>query len=284
MKRFFVLMMAFLIGASSVASAKTAYVYRQRANWVKLQKLSSKQMAGQTLAHPIANLTADDIEFMLLSIEMNRKSLLKKGIDTTEVFSSFEARRFAPYIVQALEKAGPNEVVNMSIVHKRPAFILRNDYVSNINIYVNDEGVHFFFNKLFARLVGDYSQMSNIDESLKKAKTMRVNLDARNGQKIAFDNPLHIVMEPRHDFASDVAVEKEKDTLNNDELLRAKSKRKVAKDDVAPVPTTSWSSPAPAKAPSDTASRLRQLDQLKKDGLITPAEYTKKRQTILNTL
>lgn len=292
MRKILAFFLAVTIVLPHVGWAKNSFVYRQRANWVRLVKLSNKQLAGQVLQHPTESITADEMENMLLSLQMNKKSTFKKNIDTLEVFSSFEARRFAGPIVQALAQASPNEVVNVSVIHKRPTFILRNDYVSNINVFVNEEGVHFFFNKLFARLEGDYNAMSNMDEMLKKAKTMRVTLDAKAGQKLSFNNPMHVILEQQHDFAGDVVVEKQKDEAINKEMLKPKKDRKpiASSDDTSefndtPVATSSApKSVSSSGSSSDTASRLRKLEQLHNEKLITDAEYQKKRSEILNAL
>ena len=176
----------FSVSASVFADSKT-YVFRKRAEWVKLVKLSNKQMGGQVLLHPHTAVSVKTMTDILSGLKMNKAQGLKKGFKTNEVFSSEEAQKYAPFIVQALGQAGPNQVVNVSVVHKRPYFMVRHDYLSLINVYVKDDGIHFYFSKLFARLDGDYEQASRIYESIRKAKSLRVSLAPQSGQIISSD-------------------------------------------------------------------------------------------------
>src|SRR3989339_311578 len=132
----------FSVSASVFADSKT-YVFRKRAEWVKLVKLSNKQMGGQVLLHPHTAVSVKTMTDILSGLKMNKAQGLKKGFKTNEVFSSEEAKKYAPFIGQALGQAGRNQVVNVSVVHKRPYFMVRHDYLSLINVYVKDDGIHF---------------------------------------------------------------------------------------------------------------------------------------------
>lgn len=284
MKKFlkFSLLTVFLVSSFSYnGHAKNkAYIYQSNVNWVKLVKLSKKQMAGQTLDHP-AEFSNSAIEDMLLSITLNQASLFKKEVKEKEVFNSIEARKYAPFIAEALNKAGPNEVVNVSIVHKRPYFILQNDYITNINIYKTSQGLHFYFNKLYAKIVGDYKQASQMTESIQKARSLNVSLQATPGQKLAMNNGIELIMDTQHSFADNVAAFQEKNQQNNEENLKAKSRRKATPE------KENVSSAAPTNTASEDSSlkaRLQKLEDLKKDKLVTEAEYQQKRKEILQDL
>lgn len=277
------------------AYAKENYIYRKRANWVKLDKLSSKQMAGETLKHPCLDISVDQMTAMLMSLKMNKGQVFKKGIKTSEIFSDVEAQKYAPLIVKALNEAAPNQVVNIAVVHRRPYFVMRNDYISVINIFVADDGVHFNFSKLFARLSSDYQQASKIDQSIRDAKGLRVDLATSPGQVLLADAD-EIVLDPHHDFgiatatmipsiATDGADEDTLKTEKNDTAQNAKLTGKKAKSNVTSanvVASTPENSSKPAS--EDAVSRLKKLEELKKSNLITAAEYQKKRQEILNGL
>ncbi|MBF0104453.1 MAG: hypothetical protein HQM16_03895 [Deltaproteobacteria bacterium] len=278
-----------------VAAKDKTYIYRNRADWVKLNKLSNKQLAGQTLMHPCTTITAQQMTDMLNSLELNKAKLLKKEkFDTSNIFTPVEARKYAPLIVKALEQAAPNQVVNMSIVHKRPMFVIRNDFVSVINIYITDEGVNFNFSKLFAKLKGDYKQASRIDESLNKAKSIRVSLTAKEGQVLVPDADA-IILKPGYDFASNFAAIPEE--IDTTQVIPAKEK--ATKDQTKSVTTNkqeTTNAPQTAKnteiltpesqttPAQDVKTRLSELEALKNQALITNAEYKQKRKEILKDL
>lgn len=275
------LMLILCVFASDALALGKNYLYRSRASWVKLEKLGKKELAGQTLSHPAAHLTTATMEAMLMSLQMQKGQIFKKELNTTQVFNDLEAKKFAPYIVEALAQATPYQVVNISVIHKRPYFILRNDYVSNVSIFVTEKGVHFYFNKLFARLEGDYQQASNIDEALNNAKSIRVDLAAGPGQQLTMNDGKEIVLAAGFDFATGVAALKQQQADEDSEALKAKSERKQKKsktDDVAVTSTTTSSSS------TSIADRLRALDDLKKQKLITETEYQQKKKEILQNL
>lgn len=277
-----------LLLAGTTALAKTNYIYRSRANWVKLNKLSNKQLAGQTLSHPYTAITIDQMTSMLASLNLNKKKLFKgkeaEEFKTTEIFSTLEAKKYAPLLVQALNEATPNEIVNMAIVHKRPYFVLRNDYISIINVYAKEDGVHFNFSKMFARLNGDYQQASRVDESIRKAKSVRVSLDAGAGQILVGDGS-EIVLSPSFDYGTNQALavvttetsQPQANTQTTAATVPASTKNAKTTVAVAPEPVSSTSA-------SDVQSRLQKLEELKKSKLISTAEYNQKRAEILSQL
>lgn len=249
---------------ASLAHAKdNKYIYRKRAEWVKLNKLSNRQLAGVTLNHPTL-IPVDKMTEMLLSIEMNKAKLLKKGLTEAAVFSGEEAGKFAPLIVKALNAASPNQVVNVSVLHKRPYFVIRDDHISVINVYHKEGKLHFYFAKLFAKITGDYEQASRIDESIRKAKSIRVDLQAGPGQVLDKEGR-EIVLSLDQAYAKDVSITQE-------------SPQKA----VATTATGTEANVTPQE--EDIAARLEKLKNLKDAHLISAAEYARKKKEILQGL
>lgn len=278
MKRLMMILTLAAVFCSTLSFAGSSYVYRSRANWVKVSKLSNKQLAGQTLNHPYEMLSTDQMTAMLQSLQLNRHKMFKnEEFKTSEIFSPIEAKKYAPLLVQALKEAGPNEIVNMAIVHKRPYFILRNDFISVINVFAKEDGVHFHFAKLFARLNGDYQQASQVDESIRKAKSVRISLDSSEGQSILGDGN-EIVLNPNYDFATNQALAVVTPTTQTAPVKTAVTKP------VATKPAASVLTPEPVTTNEDVQSRLSKLEELKKSKLITSAEYKQKRAEILSQL
>lgn len=259
-----------IVGFSGDAFSKSkTYIYRHRANWVKLVKLRKKQLGGVALDHPY-KISTSDMENMLLSIRISKSALFSKKSKIKDVFSIEEAKKYAPLLVTALRKAQPNQVVNFSIIHQRPNMILRNDYLSMVNLYVTSDGIHFNFRKLFAQMSGDYLQASNLDKSIRKAKGIRVSLEAGEGQRLAYDDE-ELIFDKNFDSsatAKRVAPETKKSRL-----------KKTKKQKMAKIEKTNESS-----GNSDVMSRLKKLDELKDAGLISNTEYKEKKKDILNDL
>jgi hypothetical protein len=292
----------FCLFTTTVLAENKAYVYRKRAEWVKLTKLSSKQLAGQSLYHPYSEMTNEQMVSFLSTLKMNKAQVLKKGFKTSEIFSVDEANRFAPHIIRALTQAGPNQVVNMSIIHKRPYFVVRNDYISLLKIYAKEDGIHFYFSKLFAKLKGDYEQASNMYKAIRKAKSLRVNLAAAPGQIIS-GNGKEITVRPE-------ILEMPQEALTvPTEMVAVQEETTTQPESVVPeaaVPEATVASPTPIIKPEttvvagqeevlslddsvlmpqeDVKTKLESLEGLKKAGLITNREYKKKRKMILKEM
>lgn len=297
MKRTLVLNILLLLFYSASSVAASNYIYRQRLNWVKITKASPSELQLGTLRHPFAGITVEQAEGMLLSIKIAKKYLLKKEIQTADVFNSWEARKFAPHLVEALSRVDPDHVVNFSVIHKRPAFILRNDRLTIGNVWAADDGIHFRFSKLFAKMDGDYEATANMDRAVRKAKTMRVTLEAHEGQKLSYSNPTEVILDPAFNFAAQVAAVRQQALAEENAELEGSSKRivekekkekvkaaKKAKTEDQPKVAASNAATEDASLAVGTEDRLKKLDELKAKKLVTEKEYREARRRILSEI
>jgi hypothetical protein len=271
-----------LLISTTVLAKSESVIYRHRADWVKLEELSSKQLAGNQLLHPCSSIVVDQMSAMLQSLQVNKKQIFSKGFKTSEIFTVEEAQKFAPYIIEALGKAAPNEVVNVGIVHKRPYFIMRNDFFSMINVFITDQGVHFNFSKLFAKLDAEYAQASQIDKAISRAKSTRVSLEPSPGQTLVADVD-EVILDPTFNFgqgtiASITATATK--TTQETQVTNPKTKQPVA---ASPTPSSTTTNTETAPT-NDVATRLQKLEELKKSKLITSKEYEEKKKEILSEL
>lgn len=279
--------LAALLAFAPSASAKIDYLYRVWVNWVKLDDANPKLVPVGSLKHP-SSVSADQIEAMLLSIKINRKYLLAKDVESIDVFNSYEARKMAAYFAEGLSKASPDQVVDFSLVHKRPTFILRRDYITMGKIFVTDDGVHFQFSKIFAAISGDYQASAQTDKIIRDAKTRRLSLAAGPGQKLSYDSPMEIILDPNYNFSGQYQVNQaELKEQEQTEMKGVASDNKVEeksdKKKVAPSPVIAAPRQA-APASQDPSARLKKLDDLKKQGLINDKEYQDLRKKILSEL
>lgn len=265
----FIFLMALMMLSAPAFPAKN-YLYRHRANWVKLEKLSNKQLAGEQLHHPYQSISSEQMAAMLLSITINKGKLFKSEKETLQIFSSEEASQYAPLLVQALAQATPNQVVNMAVVHKRPYFIVRNDLISVVNVFVQGSELHFNFTKIFAKLEGDYKQASRLDRAVSNAKGIRTNLVTMPGQTLTADGR-EIILDLGHDFLADAAAAGES-SVQTTAGETSKASDVVSQETIATAQQ------------GDVTARLKKLEELRKERLITEAEYQEKKFKILDEL
>ncbi len=280
LKRFSFVLIILLVSSFSVWAASGEYIYRQRVNWVKLSEANQKDLPPGELTHPYTSITVEQMEAMLLSVKISQKYVLKKEVDTSDVFSTWEAHKYAPMIVEALAKATPDQVVNFSIVHKRPFFILRNDRLSMANVFVASDGLHIQFSKIFAQLSGDYEASAHMEKALRDAKTLRVSLAAQAGQVLSYTSPTELILDPNYDFVAHVQKEQNEQEASDEQEMKG-AEKKEKKSATKKEETSVASVPSEGESATD---RLKQLEDLKRQKLITDQEYTTLRQKILSDL
>lgn len=309
-KKIFVFLVLFLTLPLFSGWAKNDYIYRQRVNWVKVDKADPKEIPLSDLRHPYTAISSNQMEAMLLSIKISKKHLLKKEVNSVDVFNTFEARKYSSYLVDALSRVGPEQVVNFSIVHKRPLFILRNDRLTMGNLFVAGDGVHFQFTKLFAKLSGDYEASANMDKMVRKAKTSRVSLEASEGQVLSYTNPTEIILQTGFDFIPLARQNEEEKKKEEEEAMKAKMTKKGAAsskknegDDLSrgePEKTTKEESSSDEDMMTarsyktgvvesednqkSASQKLKEIEDLKKEKLISEKEYQELRKKILSEL
>lgn len=286
MKKLFLTLFLVLCPASSLLASSNDTLYRQRVNWVKLSEISPKNLPEGELRHPYTSLTTDQVEAMLLSIKIDKKYVLKKKVDTIDLFSIWEAHKYAPMIVEALAKATPDQVVNFSIVHKRPFFILRNDRLTMANVFVAGDGIHFQFIKIFAQLTGDYEASAHMDKAIREAKGLRVTLGAQPGQILSYDSPMELILDSSYDFVAHVQKEQNEEAALDQKEMKGsdKTEKKSAVKEPLPVSPSAPEASSSEGQSQNAADRLKQLEELKRQKLITEQEYQTLRKKILSDL
>lgn len=288
MKRILIAALVLFVCADS-AVAMENYIYRQKINWVKFMKVP-KEIPAADIKHPATTVNADQMEAMLRSIKISKRHLLSKEIDNLDVFNSWEAHKYAPLFVEALAKAQADQVINFAIIHKRPLFLLQNDKLSTGNLWNAADGLHIRFTRLFAKISGDYQSSGEMDKAIRRTKTTRVSLEAGAGQKLSYNGPMEIILEPSYDFISDTKREDQIQLKAEEEELKPADKReKVAEEKPKRRSTAESKTPIkktePVSAETGTAAeRLKKLEDLKAQKLITEKEYQELRKKVLSEI
>lgn len=271
-----ILPLLFIISFCFPAFSKEDYLYRKGIEFAKVGKASAKDVPLSALEHPYT-ISASQVEAMLLSIKVAKRYLLKKDVSSLEIFSPGEAKQFGSMIAEGLSKAANDEVVSFSVLHKRPIVVFRKDYVSVVYVYKTTQGVHFQFVKLYAALKGDYQEANNRTRAVLKAKSANITLEAGEGQKLSYDVKNEIILDPNFDFGGGVTTQE----ATEDAPVETTTETKTSKKDKKPVTPTTTTTPS---SKGSTADRLKKLEQLKKDGLVTEKEYQDLRKKILSDL
>ena len=276
-----------LVPAVSYAAKSTYIATNHRFNYVKLKevKLSVAQELG--MSHP-ATVDEQGLKLALESIMLSRSYVVKKEVDTQRVFNDASVDFLAHNMSVAFAQAKPNEVVVFSYLMKNPIFILRNDRLNLGRAWVQGDELHIRLKKLFAKVTGDIDKRGNESKAVAKSRGLRVRLELKPGQMMAIDDPEELILNMNYNYANDLEREGQK----KPEVIMTMAGEEIKTEAVAPAVATA----ASATAATGTAvavnsggeetveKRLRTLDQLRKDNLISNKEYKAKKKDILKDL
>jgi hypothetical protein len=284
---FLAVFLSLFISFNSQASTRVWEQANNPANYVVLEKLKESKAEELILNHPYT-FDPKKLTDMFLSLRYNKALVFRKDIQDQQIFFDIDTleKKFIPHIVEAFQKATPNQVVVFSIVQKDPYFIIRNDRLNVIRTFLAQDGLHVIFLKTDAKLLGDYQAHTKGQMMIDSAHGLGVTLEAQEGQKLAFTNTNEIILDPNYDFAALVdkktseqeAREAEKKNRKRNEA-RSVTPQTPAAPVVAAPQTTSTSS-----TPKSSTERLKELKELKDQGLISPQDYEVKKKEILKGL
>lgn len=226
-----------------------------RMDFVKLTPLKEKEAKELAPQHP-ATITLDQMKNALLSVTVSDKDLLKKSPEIVQVFSEKSVGFLAPILVKAFSKAQANQMVVLSWLTKDPVFVLRNDRIVVAECWIQNGQLHMQFNKLLAKLVGDTDRKGNFGLVVDRAKGLRIKLLPSAVVSVAGKNGSEAVINMDGDFSG----------LN------------------APDAVAGNNADPKIRAQRSIKDRLSDLDQLRKDKMVTEAEYQVKRKALLDSL
>lgn len=261
----------FLSLICSVALAKkTTYIYTDnRFDFVKIDEMSKKEAENVAASHPFT-ISEEQIRAVLREIKLARTFIMKKETETQDIFDERAINFLAPKLIEALSKATYKDKIIFSYLTKDPKFALRNDRLTIVDLWASDNKLHFVFEKLLAKLVGDYDKRGDFSKIIARARGLRVSLEVREGQAYGTSTD-EVVVDLNYDFSKPVIAAEEATPAASEQAVKSPIVQ-AKKGDVAP------------EAPKTTKDRLKELDGLKADGLITEKEYKEKRKEIIKGL
>ncbi len=265
MKKILLAVLALMI--SVPAFAKTTYVYTNyKLDWVKIEDARANLTGGVELSQPV-EIPADKMTSIIRNLKLARSFILKKEVETQEIFSSDAAAFLGPKIASAFSKAQPNEQVVVSYLSRDARFSLKTDRITIMTMWVVGDELHIYFNKLLAKMVGDFDKKGNYQKIIGKAKGLRVQLELAEGQSYGSSTEELVVKLSGvvSNVAAAPAVEKKEEAKKTDDAA------KTQPEQVRPSPMT-------------PKERLQELDDLKANNLVSEKEYKAKRKEILKDL
>jgi hypothetical protein len=260
MKRWIVAVFTLTAFVSSGAQAgETIYKSKNKIDFIKLEKAKKAEREGG-ISHPFT-FTPDQMRSILSSVRFNKKIMLMKDIENRDLFDEANVEFLTPYLVEAFQKAKPEEAVVVSYFTRGSKLMVQNDRLTVMRAFVKDDGLHIKFTKIYAKMLGDRTTQGAAAAS-SNARGLRVSLELQPGQNRVSLEPEELTFDLAH-YSAAVVAEK---AVPKKEKAKTTSSQKEVVDDTS------------------VRSRLKELDQLKADGVITEKEYQAKRKEVLKEL
>lgn len=264
---------------ASTSQAGDTYLYKGK-NKIDIIKLTGakKEEKGDGLAQP-KTFDTEQMRSILRSLRFNKKDLVFKDKENARLFQENDIDFLTPYLVEAFQKATDDQVVSVSYFTKDSKAMIQNDRLSIMRFFVKADGLHIRFNKLYAKMLGDRTTMG-ASRAVTEAHGANVSLEIQPGQeRIGFD-PDEILVKLDGPIGNHNAV-----VTKEVKSSKAKKATVVTTEEVSSTPVAKTSTKT-STSPADNSirSRLKELDQLKKDELITEKEYQQKKKELLNQL
>lgn len=286
-----------VVAFGAVLTAATAraddYIYKSKnkIDFIKLEKAKKDEKEGG-LNHPYT-FTGDQLKSILSSIHFNKKILILKDIENRDLFDEQNVEFLTPYLIEAFQKAKPEQVVTISYFTRNSHFVIQDDRLTVMRAFVKSDGLHIKFQKIYAKMLGDRVTQGSA-AATSQARGLRVSLEVQPGQNRVSWDPEELVFD-FNTFGATGGPAVAEDTSKKGKKDAKKPTKKDAAAEEAAVET-----PAPkdkkkdskktaTAAPEDTGektvkTRLKELDDLKKDEMITDKEYQAKRKELLKQL
>lgn len=270
MKRWIVIISSLAVIVPSMAQAgETIYKSKNKIDYIKLDGAKRAEKEGG-LNHPYT-FTGEQMKAVLSSIHFNKKILLMKDVENRNLFDEQNVEFLTPYLIEAFQKAKADEVVVVSYFTRNTKLVIQNDRLTVLRAFMKSDGLHMKFTKIYAKLLGDRETQGSA-MATSQARGLRVSLELQPGQNRVSWDPEELVFDLGH-FSGTATAEKS-------EPKKEKAK-KEKKDKEIVAEEGMKTEDAGEKSVRD---RLKELDQLKADALISEKEYQAKRKELLKEL
>jgi hypothetical protein len=251
----------FILACGGMKLRKGYFLDDKRYNYVRLEDF--KDRGTRNINHPY-EISEADVGTILGMVKIKKGSLFSKETKERDVFNSEAISQLAGPISRALKELTPDKKIGFSYLVKEPRLVIRDDRLSRGSMWVEDGRLHIKFSDLCIKLTGDIHKRGIYEiREANRGRGLYTQLDLLPGQSYG-DSTKELVI----DLASIGRVTEE----------RLKKEREAKEKGAPTVVRIEPSGQASVK------ERLKELESLKKEHLITEEEYQKKRAELLNQL
>lgn len=257
----FAVMIIALFASCKTQNRKGYYYDNHRFNYVKLEKF--KDVGSRNITQPTV-VTEPEISTILKTIEIKKGSAFSKKEKVKNIFDDYSVAKLTPHIVQAFADATPEQRIGFAFMVKDPHFIVRNDRLNSGWMWSEDGKIHILFDKIWVKVQGDTDKKGyQAQRQLEKARGLRTSLEVTPGME--YGNSTQELVVDRNIYAkiTEERIQKEKELAEKG--VDADVEIKVVKDKTA-------------------KARLKELETLHKERMISKEEYEQKRKEILGEL
>ncbi|MDO8461819.1 MAG: hypothetical protein Q7S98_03050 [Deltaproteobacteria bacterium] len=251
----------------SSLSFASEYLYKGRVEYIRIEK-AGRGVGKRTLSHPYT-FTDEGMRGILSSLRFSKKMLITKDIEERNLFSARSVEFLIPYLVRGFAKLKEKEQIHFAYIEQDPKSLIRSDRLTAATLFVEEGMLHIRFGKIFAKLLGDY-QRKGQEHLLDDARSLGLSLEYAPGVEPSGEDDKEVLINLAYDFTKTpptlASAEKEK----KGKEVKKEAPKEIKKQTVEP-----------SKNPRE---RLKEVEKLKQEELITDEEYRQKRRDILKEL
>ncbi len=166
---------------SPAFAAKTTYIHtNRRFHYVKRVELDKKELKERGEAMHPYTFTELQLRNMLANIEISRKLILKKEVESSEVFNNQALDFLIPHLVEGFKTAQPNEEIAFSVVINKVKALFQDNRLTIATAWVKDNFLHIHFHKLMAKIdTTVYDKLGDVSKAINRAQGLRVSLELK---------------------------------------------------------------------------------------------------------
>lgn len=251
-----------VISACGFENRKGYFFDNHRFNYVRAEKLSNS--TGENINHPFT-FSEPEMSTILKMVEIKKGSAFTKNEKEKSIFDGYSINKLTPALVKAFATITPEQRVGFSFMMKSPTFILKNDRLTAGWMWVEDGKLHIDFDLIYVKINSDTDKMgyTAMRQTIAKSKGLRVALDLQPGQEYGATTRELVIDTGMASKIAEQTLAKEKELAERG--VDAEVKIEVVKE-------------------KSVRERMRELDTLRKERMITEEEYQKKRSELLGRL
>lgn len=250
--------------------AEFIYKSKNKIDFIKLDKAKKQEKEGG-VKHPY-DFNPEQMRAILSSVHFNKKILMLKDIENRQLFDEDNVEFLVPYLVDAFKKVKADQVVVASYFTRKTKVVVQDDRLTIFRAFVKDDGFHIRFTKLYAKMLGDRTTMG-AERAANEARSIRVSLEVQPGQNRISWDPEELVFDLAYYRTGGAGVPGSGDgQMGAEAEKRPKHTSRTAKKESV------------EEEGKSIRVRMKELEQLKKDELITEKEYQRKRKELIEQL